>query len=116
MRLLPIIVAAILFGCGAAQAQSVMTSPGMGATSPLGVPGSSAPSGSNSPTGIPLGATEIDPGGLSPAPLSNCNASGFTANSGMSPGMIGSSASGMGSTSGVGTTSTMGSTFDGGGF
>jgi hypothetical protein len=110
MKLLPLTVAAILFGCGAAQAQSVMISPGMGATSPLGVPGSSAPSGSNSPTGIPLGATEIDPGGLSPAPLSNCNASGFAANSGMSSGMTGSSASGLGSTP------TMGSTFDGGGF
>jgi hypothetical protein len=110
MRLLPLILAAILVGCGAAQAQSTMTSPGMGATSPLGVPGSSASSGSNSPTGIPLGATEIDPGGLSPAPLSNCNASGFTANSGMSSGTTGLNGSGMGSTS------TMGSTFDGGGF
>jgi len=110
MRLLPFIVAAILFGCGAAQAQSTMTIPGMGATSPLGVPGSSASSGSNSPTGIPLCATEIDPGGLSPAPLSNCSTSGFTANSGMSSGMTGLSGSGMASTPG------MGSTFDGGGF
>src|ERR1700758_3022657 len=116
MRLLPIIMAAILFGCGTAQAQSVMISPGMGATSPLGVPGSSAPSGSNSPTGIPLGATEIDPGGLSPAPLSNCSASGFTANSGMSSGTTGLNGSGIGSASGLGTTSTTGSTFDGGGF
>jgi hypothetical protein len=116
MRLFPLVVATILFGCGAANAQSPMTSGGIGATSPLGVPGSSASSRSNSPTGIPLGATEIDPGGLSPAPLSNCSTSGFTANSGTSSGMIGSSASGMGSTSGVGTTSTMGSTFDGGGF
>lgn len=104
MRLFPLVVATILLGCGAADAQSPMTSGGIGATSPLGVPGSSASSGSNSPTGIPLGATEIDPGGLSPAPLSNCSTSGFTANSGMSSGMIGSSASGMGST------------FDGGGF
>jgi hypothetical protein len=70
--------------------------------------GSSAPSGPNSTTGIPLGATEIDPGGLSPAPLSNCNTSGSTA--GISSGMTGSSASGMGSTL------SMGSTFDGGGF
>lgn len=110
MRLLPFILAAMMmFGCGAANAQSPMTSGGIGATSPLGVPGSSVPSGSNSPTGIPLGATEIDPGGLSPAPLSNCNAS-VSANSGMSSGMTGSSASGMGSTP------SMGSTFDGGGF
>lgn len=115
MRFLPLVVAAIMFDGGAAQAQSMMTSPGMtspgiAATSPLGVPGSSVPSGSNSPTGIPLGATEIDPGGLSPAPLSNCIASGSAAYSGMSSGLTGSPASGLGSTS------TMGSTFDGGGF
>src|SRR5271166_211789 len=109
MRLLPLIAAAALFGCGAAHAQSAMTSAGMGATSPLGVLGSSVSSGSNSATGIPLGATEIDPGGLSPAPVSNCNASGSTF-SGMSSGMTGSSGSGMASTS------VTGSIFDGGGF
>ena len=58
MRLLPLVVAAIMFGGGAAHAQSPMASGGIGATSPLGVPGSSAPYGSNGPTGIPLGATK----------------------------------------------------------
>lgn len=53
----------VLLGCGAAEAQSATTTPGMGATSPLGMLGSSAAGG----TGVPLGATEIDPGGLSPA-------------------------------------------------
>src|SRR5262245_28767890 len=104
MRILSLIAAVVLLGCGAAHAQSVMTVPGMGATSPLGVLGSSASSGSNSATGIPLGATEIDPGGLSPAPMSNCNTSG-SSNSAMSSGMTGSSGSGI-----------TGSIFDGGGF
>lgn len=110
MRVLSLVAAVILFGCTVAHAQSVMSPSGLGPTSPLGVPGSSASSGSNSPTGIPLGATEIDPGGLSPAPLSNFSTSGFTANSGMSSGMTGLNGSG------IGSTSTMGSTFDGGGF
>ena len=66
MRLLPLVAAAVLFGCGAAHAQSAMTTSGLGATSPLGMLGSNASTGSNGGTGIPLGATEIDPGGLSP--------------------------------------------------
>ncbi len=41
----------------------------MGATSPLGVFGSGGSSG----TGIPFAATEINPGGLSPAPNPNCS-------------------------------------------
>ena len=79
MKILPLITAAILLGSDAAHAQSAMTTPGLGATSPLGMLGSSTSGGSNSPTGIPLGATEIDPGGLSPAPVSNCNTSGSVA-------------------------------------
>ena len=109
MRVLSLIAVAILFGCGSAHAQNATTNAPIGATSPLGMIGSSALSGSNSASGIPLGATEIDPGGLSPAPLSNCSTGG-SANSGMSSGMAGSSASGMGSMPGTG------STFDGGGF
>jgi hypothetical protein len=110
MRILPLLVAAILFGCGAVHAQSAMTGGGMGttsplATSPLGILGSSASGGSNSTAGIPLGATEIDPGGLSPAPISSCDTSGSAAYSGMSSGMNGSSGSGM----------PIGSAFDGGG-
>ena len=115
MRLLPLIVAAILVGCGAARAQSAMTSAGIGATSPLGVLGSSASSGSNSATGIPLGATEIDPGGLSPAPVSNCNTS-VSSSAGMSLGTAGSSGPGMASMSGTSSNTGMTSTFDGGGF
>ena len=64
------IVAAILFSCGAIQAQGVTGTPGMGGSSPLGIPGST---GSYAGTGIPLGATEINPGGLSPAPSANCS-------------------------------------------
>jgi hypothetical protein len=114
MRLLPLLAAAVLFGSGAAHAQSAMTGAGMGttsplATSPLGILGSSASGGSNSTTGIPLGATEIDPGGLSPAPISNCNTSDSAAYSGMSSGMTGLSGSGMASMP-------VGSAFDGGGF
>jgi len=85
MRILSLIAAVVLLGCGAAHAQSVMTVPGMGATSPLSVLGSSASSGSNSATGIPLGATEIDPGGLSPAPMSNASASSATSSGTASP-------------------------------
>jgi hypothetical protein len=105
MRLLPLIAVAILFSCGAAHAQSAMTGAGMGmtsplTTSPLGMLGSSASNGSNSTTGIPLGATEIDPGGLSPAPVATCNSSGSTGLSG----------------SGMAATPAAGSVFDGGGF
>src|SRR5436305_12654764 len=109
MRLLPLVAAAVLFGCGAAHAQSAMTTSGLGATSPLGMLGSNASTGSNGGTGIPLGATEIDPGGLSPAPMLNCNTSG-SSNSAMSSGMTGSSGSSMTSTP---VTSSI---FDGGGF
>jgi hypothetical protein len=112
MRLLSLIAAAVLFGIGTAHAQSAMIGVGMGttsplATSPLGILGASA--SGNSTTGIPLGATEIDVGGLSPAPISNCNTSGSTAYSGMSSGVTGLNESGMAPT-------TVGSAFDGGGF
>src|SRR5437763_6460744 len=70
----------MLFGCCAPHAQSATTTSGLGATSPLGMLGSSGATGSG--TGIPLGATEIDPGGLSPV-SSSCN-SGMTSMSGTS--------------------------------
>jgi len=73
MRRLVAIAAVILMGCGAGHAQTSMSTPAMGATSPLGTLGPSGSSG----TGIPLGATEIDPGGVSPTVTVNCNASGF---------------------------------------
>jgi hypothetical protein len=53
--------------CNAAMAQvddSVMPTPTIGATSPLGMTIGSA----SSPTGIPLGSTEISSAGVSPAP------------------------------------------------
>src|ERR1700730_5289004 len=108
MRVFIALAAVVMLGCGVAPAQSPTSIPAMGsamgATSPLGMLGSSTSTGSNGGTGIPLGATEIDPGGLSPTASSNCNASG--ANSGLS----GSSGSGMTSMSGTN------STFDGSGF
>jgi hypothetical protein len=75
MRRLLLALAAVVFACGLAQAQSALTPPGMGATSPLGAPGAPLVG----PVGIPLGATEINPGGLSPLPDatgSNCPAGG----------------------------------------
>jgi hypothetical protein len=48
-----------------------MSSTGTGVTSTLGMLGLGISSRANSGTGIPLGATEINPGGLSPAPVSN---------------------------------------------
>jgi hypothetical protein len=57
------VAAMLLSTCGAAAAQTVAPS-AMGATSPLGMPGSSNVSGLQA-AGIPLGSTEIDVGGLS---------------------------------------------------
>jgi S-DNA-T family DNA segregation ATPase FtsK/SpoIIIE len=95
----------VLLGCGVAAAQTAPTMPSIGATSPLGTLGSSPASG----TGVPFGATEIDPGGLSPA--TSCVAA--------DPSILGSSTTSSSSTmsgiSGTGST-TSGSTFDGGGF
>lgn len=108
MRILSVSILAMLVGCGTVGAQTP-TGPAM-ATSPLGMLGSAAPGGFTS-TGSPLGATEIDGGGLSPLPGLNCNASG-SSSSGMSgtAGMTGiSGVSGMPSASGTI------SPFDGGG-
>src|SRR5690242_10609365 len=93
MRRLLVITTALLISCGAGHAQNAMSTPAIGPTSPLGSLASSGSMG----TGLPLGATEVDPGGLSPATGTNCSASG--------------GASGLSGTSGAGTTST----FDGGG-
>src|SRR4051794_32071496 len=96
MRHACIIMTAIVLGCGAAQAQSAASPPAIGATSPFGMLGASGSSGS-SVTGIPLGATEIDPGGLSPAsPACSPAGSSLLGGSGM-------------------TSAGAGSTFDGGG-
>jgi len=64
-----IVLAVLLLSCGVSFAQMAPltpTSPAMGATSPLGVLGATSSVG---PVGIPLGSSELTPGGLSPAPL-----------------------------------------------
>jgi hypothetical protein len=66
-RILIAAMQAALFGCIPAFAQvggMGSPTPGIGATSPLGMaPGSPVP-----PAGIPMGATELASPGLSPAP------------------------------------------------
>lgn len=99
MQRASVVTLMILLGCGPALAQTATTMPSVGVTSPLGILGSNAMSG----TGVPLGATEIDPGGLSPS--TSCVAT--------DPSILGSSTTS--STSGISST-TSGSTFDGGGF
>ncbi len=93
-----------IIGCGPSFAQMAPT-PGMGATSPLGTTPSSPglqPLGTMSPIpgtqagGIPLGATEINPGGLSPMPC------------------VGTTGVGVGSSTGFGLAGSP-ATFDGGG-
>ena len=114
MRRLSVAAVALLLNCGAAAAQTMSTTPAapaMGVVSPLGIPGASGATGSfgiggstgmsGSSAGIGLGATEIDPGGVSPAVSPTCN-SGAS-----SYGMTGSSSYGMASSSS--------SSFDGGG-
>jgi hypothetical protein len=98
-RLLPI--AAMLFLGGAPGMSQVgptgsTASPGMGMTSPLGG------AGSVGPAGIPLGASELYPGGLSPGPLGSMGGTALCGTSGISV---------TGSTSAGGSSST----FDGGG-
>ena len=107
MRQMVIVAIATLLSCDAGFAQSVITTPGLGATSPLGTLGSMSPSASSpsgSFTGIPLGATAIDPGGLSPA-----------TNSITSPMSSNSSCVATGVTAGMGSGTGTSSTFDGGG-
>jgi hypothetical protein len=104
-HLLPIVTATLLFVAAPAVSQVSSTSPapGMGMTSPLGGAG---PVG---PVGIPLGSTELTPGGLSPGPLgatagiSNCGTNGTSVTGGITPGISGSGTTGASST------------FDGGG-
>jgi len=61
------IASTVLFlSCRVMFAQVTPLASAMGATSPLGVPGATSLVG---PVGIPLGSTELFPGGLSPGPL-----------------------------------------------
>ena len=69
MRRLWMTVAIAALGCSPAFAQVGGTSvptPGIAATSPLGMSGSSQTGTSVGPTGIPLGATELTSPGISP--------------------------------------------------
>src|ERR1700739_1834233 len=86
----------LLLGCSASSAQLALpspNSPAIGATSPLGIPGTTSPVG---PVGIPFGATSLSPSGLSPAPFdptaSNSSCSSATP-SGLSSGAMDSLAS-----------------------
>src|SRR5580704_18189798 len=100
IRTLIAAIATVLLGCGAAFSQIGMGSPtpGIAATSPLGMAaGSPVP-----PAGIPMGATELASPGLSPAAAATI---GMTGN--------GTTCLTMGSpSSGISGSST---TFDGGG-
>jgi hypothetical protein len=90
MRAGLIIAAALLLSCEVAFAQTTTGMPNMpgtpalgslGSTSPLSTIGTFSPIG-NSPTGLPLGATGIYTGGLSPAPFPDC-AAGASTSSGL---------------------------------
>ncbi len=92
---------AALLGCNSAFAQIGGTGAasgsalGIGQTSPLGVGGSNPAVG---PIGIPLGATEFQPGGMSPLPSGTSFGTSCSATGSAASGMLGST-----------------STFDGGG-
>jgi hypothetical protein len=106
MRRLWMTVAIAALGCSPAFAQVGGTSeptPGIAATSPLGMSGSSQPGTSVGPTGIPLGATELTSPGISPMLTDPTGMMGSTCSVG------GSASTGIsGGISGV-------STYDGGG-
>jgi hypothetical protein len=119
-----VIATVILLGCGPLQAQSVMPQASvMLPTSPLGMPGMSNSTGiigltgttfpttGSTGTGIPMGATEINPGGLSPM-LGGCGTTfgGITSGSGMNGGMSGSTMSTSGGMIGSMSGCTTGST------
>jgi hypothetical protein len=94
MRRLSMTVAIVMLGCSTALAQ-VGGTPGIAATSPLGMSGGSQPGTSVGPTGIPLGATELTSPGISPMltdptgmMASGCLGGG-TASSGISGGISG---------------------------
>lgn len=100
MKRLWMAAAMAMLSCSTALAQVGGTSvptPGIAATSPLGIPGGSQPGTSVGPTGIPLGATELTSPGISPmfvdptgmmASGTACSAGG-SASSGISGGLSG---------------------------
>jgi hypothetical protein len=111
--LLPIAAAMLLLGAAPAMSQTV--SPGMGTTSPLAVSpgmGTTSPlggTGSVGQVGIPLGSTELNPGGLSPDALGSTPGSSLCGTNGTS--VTGNVTPGIGGSGIAGSTST----FDGGG-
>ena len=109
-RLLSLATSIVIAGCGAAFAQTGPM-PGMGATSPLGTTTFTAPSGQ---IGIPLGSTELDPGGTSPLPgLAQCTGGAI---SGIGSAVTSGVFDGGGTPTGFGIgTSNSGGSFDGGG-
>lgn len=115
-------ISMLMLGCGVASAQMTMapampsTGSALGATSPLGISGmiSSTPP---SQAGIPLGATQLNVGGLSPAPGplagSACSTVSSLSSSGLGTfdggGLSGTSgAAGMTGMSGTGSTGSIG--------
>jgi hypothetical protein len=93
----------VVLSCEAGLTQALTNTPSIGLTSPLGIPGSTSP---GSPTGIPLGATEIDPGGIGPTPIGPTSSSSTCVSTSSSTGVDSGAAGGT-----MGTTSL----FDGGG-
>jgi hypothetical protein len=115
MRRIGISIVMLVLSSGLAAAQTAapgsLGASALGVTSPFGMLGSN-PVG---PTGIPLGSTELNFGGLSPAPITplssttSCFATTFGTTSGMSG--TGTTVSGMAGTGAA----TSNFTFDGGG-
>ena len=96
---IPLLLMVASGGPGFAQVSTAPIGSGIGVTSPLGM-GATSPlaPGPVGPVGIPMGATELVPGGVSPAP-------------GLSVGTMSCTAGSFGSSTGFSGTST----FDGGG-
>jgi hypothetical protein len=107
--------AAMSVSSWSAFAQTTTSMPGM--ASPLGTTSSYSPT-ENTPTGVPFGATEIDPGGLSPATPTNCAAvtsSGLAGTAGTSPTMGTSSTFDAAGLTTTGSTGSIGSAASGAG-
>jgi hypothetical protein len=108
-----IVMLVLSSGLAAAQVAPMPGGPALGVTSPLGTMGSN----SAGPVGIPLGSTELNSGGLSPAPITPLS-SATTNCFGGTFGIKGSGIAGTGTTgagmAGMGTGASN-FTFDGGG-
>jgi hypothetical protein len=98
MRRLWMLAAIAMLGCSPAFAQAGLSvpTPGIAATSPLGMSGALQPGTLVGPTGIPLGATELNSSGISPMltdptsmMASGTTCSGGSASTGISGGISG---------------------------